>query len=158
MTPDQRKALVEKYKAGYSEVVAALDGFPAEKLTARPFPGKWTAAEIVHHLADSEMNSAIRIRKLLAEKHPVIQGYDQDEWTRVLHAHDRPLEPSLLAFRGARESTAQLLDRMTDEDWRRHGWHSEAGAFHAELWLEWYSAHAPHHADQLRRLREALGA
>ena len=42
----------------------------------------------------------------------------------MLHAHDRPIEPSLLAFRGARESTAQLLDRMTDEDWRRHGWHS----------------------------------
>lgn len=158
MTPEQRKALVEKYKAGYSEVVAALDGFPTEKLTARPFPGKWTAAEIVHHLADSEMNSALRIRKLLTEKHPVIQGYDQDEWARVLHSHDRPIEPSLLAFRGARESTAQLLDRMTDDDWRRHGWHSEAGAFHAELWLEWYSAHAHNHADQIRRLREALGA
>ena len=72
---------------------------------------------------------------------------------------DQPVgEQAPLAFRGARESTAQLLDRMTDEDWRRHGWHSEAGAFHAELWLEWYSAHAHNHADQIRRLREALGA
>lgn len=157
MTPQERQQLVAKYKAGYAEVVAALDGFPAAGLTARPFPGKWTAAEIVHHLADSEMNSALRLRKLLAEGKPVLQGYDQDEWARVLHYQDRPLEPSLLAFRGARESTAQLLDRMTDDDWRRHGWHMEAGAFHAELWLEWYSAHAHNHAAQIRRLREAIG-
>ncbi|MFN8586787.1 MAG: DinB family protein [Candidatus Eisenbacteria bacterium] len=158
MTPQERQSLIAKYKAGYAEVVAALDGFPAGQLGAHPIPGKWSAAEIVHHLADSEMNSALRLRKLLAEGKPLIQGYDQDEWARVLGYQERALEPSLLAFRGARESTAQLLDRMTDDDWRRHGWHTEAGAFHAEMWLEWYSAHAHNHADQIRRLRAALGA
>ncbi len=158
MTPQERQQLIAKYKAGYAEVVSALDGFPADRLTARPFPGKWTAAEIVHHLADSEMNSALRLRKLLAEAKPIVQAYDQEEWARVLGYQERPLEPSLLAFRGARESSAQLLDRMSEDDWRRHGWHTEAGAFHAELWLEWYSAHAHNHADQIRRLREALGA
>ena len=76
MDAAQRARLIQQYRAGYDQVVRALEGFPATKLTARPFPGKWTAAEIVHHLADSEMTSAIRLRKLLAEEFPVIQAYD----------------------------------------------------------------------------------
>ncbi len=151
-----RNALIARYRQGYAEVVAALDGFPPGQLTARPFAGKWTAAEIVHHLADSETNSAIRIRKLLTEAHPVIQGYDQEEWARKLHYQERAIEPSLLAFRAARETTAQLLERMSEADWRRLGWHSEAGSYHSERWLEIYADHAHGHADQIRRLKAAL--
>lgn len=153
-----RSALIEQYKAGYAEVLKALDGFPESALAAHPIPGKWSAAEIVHHLADSEMQSAIRLRKLLAEAHPVIQGYDQDVWAAKLHYGERPLAPSLAAFRAARESTAQLLERMTEEQWHHLGWHSDAGSYHAETWLATYAAHAHGHAAQIRRLREALGA
>ena len=156
MTTEQRRALVEMYRAGYTEVAAALEGFPATDLTAHPLPGKWSAAEIVHHLADSECQSATRIRKLLAEAHPVIQGYDQEKWALQLHYNERAIEPSLALFRYARETTCQLLDRMSEEDWRRLGWHSEAGSYHSERWLEIYAEHAHGHAAQLRRLREAL--
>jgi hypothetical protein len=151
-----RSALIARYKQGYAEVVSALDGFPPDQLTARPFAGKWTAAEIVHHLADSETNSAIRLRKLLTEAHPVIQGYDQDEWARALHYQKRPIEPSLLAFRAARETTAQLFEHMSEADWRRLGWHDQAGSYHTERWIEIYAAHAHGHAEQIRRLKAAL--
>ena len=156
MDAKARKTLIEKYKAGYEEVVGALAGFPADKLASRPFEGKWTAAEIVHHLADSEMQSATRLRKLLTEPFPVIQPYDQEEWARHLHYQKRAIEPSLLAFRAARETTAQLLDLMTDADWRRLGWHSEAGSYHSERWLEIYADHAHGHAEQIVRLKAAL--
>jgi len=157
MTTAERKALIERYKAGYDEVVRALDGFPAADLTAKPIPGKWSAAEIVHHLADSESQSAIRLRKLLVEPHPVIQGYDQDEWAEKLRYQQRPIAPSLAAFKAARESTAQLLELMTEEEWHRAGWHSDAGPYRVDRWLEIYAEHAHGHADQIRRLREALG-
>jgi hypothetical protein len=157
MTTAERKVLIERYKAGYDEVVRALDGFPAAAMTARPIPGKWSAAEIVHHLADSESQSAIRLRKLLVEPHPVIQAYDQDEWAVKLRYQHRPIEPSLAAFRAARESTAQLLELMTEAEWHHLGWHSDAGSYHAERWLEIYADHAHGHASQIRRLREALG-
>ena len=55
MTPEERRQLIEQYEAGYAEVERSLRDFPADKLTARPIEGKWTACEIVHHLADSEM-------------------------------------------------------------------------------------------------------
>ena len=158
MTVEQRRELIARYLAGPDEVDAALRDFPAEQLTAHPLPGKWSAAEIVHHLADSETQSAIRLRKLLVEPHPVIQGYDQEAWAVRLHYHSRPIAPALAAFRAARETTGQLLLAMTEDDWRHHGWHTEAGAYHAERWLEIYAAHAHDHAAQIRRLREALGA
>ena len=158
MTQDERRALIAQYKAGVDEVLQALDGFPADRLTAHLVPGKWSAAEIVHHLADSEMQSAIRLRRLLAESHPVLQGYDQDEWARRLRYRERPLAPSLAAFRAARETTAQLLDTMSEAEWRHLGWHTEGGAYHAERWLEIYAAHAHGHAAQIRRLRQAAGA
>jgi len=156
MDAAQRARLIQQYRAGYDQVVRALDDFPAAKLTTRPIAGKWTAAEIVHHLADSEMTSAIRLRKLLAEPYPVIQGYDQDRFAEVLRYQSRPVEPSLQAFRYARESTAQLLERMTEADWRKLGWHSESGSYHTERWLEIYAVHAHGHAEQIERLKAAL--
>lgn len=156
MDPSQRNALIARYRDGFAEVMRALDGFPPGQLTTHPIPGKWSAAEIVHHLADSEMTSAIRLRKLLAEPHPVIQGYDQDLWAARLHYQSRPIEPSLAAFRAARESTAQLFEFMSEEDWRHLGWHSESGSYHCERWLEIYAAHAHGHAEQIARLKAAL--
>jgi hypothetical protein len=156
MDMTQRRALIAQYRDGYARVARALEGFPPERLNARPFAGKWTAAEIVHHLADSEMQSAIRLRKLLAEAHPVIQGYDQEVWAAKLHYQVRPIEPSLAAFKAARESTAQLFEHMSDADWRHLGWHSEAGSYHSETWLEIYAAHAHGHAEQIERLKAAL--
>ncbi|HEX5081552.1 MAG TPA: DinB family protein, partial [Blastocatellia bacterium] len=116
-------------------------------------PGKWSAAEIVQHLADSEMTSAIRLRRLLVEDRPVIHGYDQELFATRLQYNDRDLAPALEAFRGARATTVQLLERMTDEDWLREGTHSESGRYTAEDWLEIYAAHAHGHADQIRRLK-----
>jgi hypothetical protein len=59
-------------------VIKALEGFPADiTLVIIPIPGKWSAREIVHHLGDSESTSAFRIRKLLVDDNPVIEGYDE---------------------------------------------------------------------------------
>ncbi|MCC6349465.1 MAG: DinB family protein [Candidatus Eisenbacteria bacterium] len=158
MTTAERRALIRRYRDGYDEVSRALDGFPQQALTARPIADKWSAAEIVHHLADSESASALRLRRLLAEPHPVIQGYDQAEWARRLRYQERPLAPSLAMFKAARETTAQLLETMTEDEWRHLGWHTESGSYHAERWLEIYAEHAHGHAAQIRRLREVLGA
>ncbi len=157
MTPSERQTLIRKYAAGYEEVRDALKGFPREQWTAHPLSGKWSACEILHHLADSEGTSATRLRKLLTEEHPVIQGYDQAAWAVLLRYNLRDPDPALEQFKAVRETTAQLLEAMTDEDWRRTGWHSESGLYTAETWLEIYAVHAHNHAAQIRRLREALG-
>lgn len=156
MSPEERAQLIAQYGAGYDEVVKSLEGFPAEALTAHPIPGKWSACEIVQHLADSEMNSAIRIRKLLAEDNPMIQGYDQEGFATRFNYNERDIAPALDAFRGARATTMQLLASVSDEDWQREGTHTESGRYTAEDWLKIYAAHAHNHAAQIHRLREAV--
>jgi hypothetical protein len=155
MTHEQRKALIQKYKDGYWAVAKALAGATDRELDARPAPEKWSAREIVHHLADSEMTSAIRLRLLLVEDRPTIKGYDQEAFARKLF-YDRPYEASLEAFRYARETTSQILQRMTAADWAREGTHTEVGAYSVEKWLEIYADHAHNHADQIRRARAAV--
>ena len=156
MDSKSRQALVEKYREGYRVVSDALRGISDRELDARPAPGRWSAREIVHHLADSEMTSAIRLRRLLAEDRPMIQGYDQEEYARRLH-YDRPIQASLDAFRAARQTTAEILDHLTETDWTREGTHSESGRYTVERWLEIYAEHAHNHADQIRRARAAAG-
>jgi hypothetical protein len=147
-----RRRLLEQYRAGYDVVMQAVEGATDEELDRRPAPGKWTAREIVHHLADSEMTSAIRLRRLIAEDNPVIVGYDQDEFARRLK-YDRPIAASLAALKAARETTCEILDRLTEDEWQRTGTHSEAGAYSVHRWLEIYGIHAHDHADQIRRAR-----
>src|SRR5215468_4266626 len=117
MNTEERAALIAKYIAGYDEVMKALDGFPAENLGAHPIPGKWSAREIVHHLGDSESTSAIRLRKLLVEDNPTIEGYDEAEFAVKLRYNDRDLAPALDAFRSSRETTTQLLGIMSEDEW-----------------------------------------
>jgi len=158
MTSEEREKMIATYKDGYEEVLQSLKDFPEQSFTAHPINGKWSAAEIVHHLADSETTSALRLRRLLVEDHPLIQGYDQDAFAARLNYNSRVIAPALDAFRCARATTAQLFDFMSDEDWRREGTHSESGRYTAEDWLTIYAAHAHNHAAQIRRLREALAS
>jgi hypothetical protein len=152
-----RNKLVDQYKDGYRVVAEALAGAKDADLDARPAPGKWTAREVVHHLADSEMTSAMRLRLLLAVDGASISGYDQDEFARRLH-YDRPIEASLEAFKAARRTTAEILDRMTEEEWRREGSHTEHGRYTIERWLEIYSTHAHKHAEQILVARDSAKA
>ena len=154
MDDQERKALVEQYRDGYSAVAEALLKITPEALEARPAPGKWSVREIVHHLADSEMAAAVRLRLLLAEDRPEIKGYDQDEFARRLY-YDRPHEPSLELFRLVRSSTVGILERLTPAEWVREGTHTEVGRFGVEEWLRTYAPHAHRHARQIRIARDA---
>jgi hypothetical protein len=152
MDDQQRKTLIRQYKDGYAAVADALAGITEEELDRRPAPGKWSSREIVHHLADSEMTAAIRLRLLLAEDHPQIIAYEQEEFARRLY-YDRPMEASLAAFKAARATTGAILDRMGAAEWARQGTHSESGVYTAEYWLELYADHAHKHAGQIRVAR-----
>ena len=155
MEAEERRRMITKYREGPAEVDRALEGITERELDFRAGDDEWTPREVVHHLADSEMTSAIRIRRLIAEDEPVIVGYDQEEFARRLY-YGRPIEGSLLALAGARASTADFLDEFQECDWERFGSHTEfPGPFTVIGWLEYYAEHAHDHADQIRRSRAA---
>ena len=155
MEREERDALVAQYEDGCNAITAALTGISAAEWEAREAPGEWSPREVVHHLADSEMTSAIRLRRLIVEDRPVIVGYDQDAFAQRLF-YDRPIDASLAAFKASRDTTAQILHRLGPEDWRREGTHSESGRYSVEDWLRVYAVHAHDHADQIRRARATV--
>jgi len=153
MTREDRQKLIDQYSDGYRVVAEALTGIDDEQLDARPGPGRWTAREVVHHLADSEMTAAIRLRLLLAVDNPPIQGFDQEQFAKRLF-YDRPIAASLDAFKAARTATGEILRCMTDADWQRPGSHTEhKGSYTPERWLEIYGPHAHRHAEQITAAR-----
>jgi DinB superfamily len=151
MDAEERVGLIERYRDGHRAVMVALKGITDEELD-RSASGEWTPRQTAHHLADSEMMSAIRIRRLLTEDEPIIHGYDEATFARKLTS-DRPIEPSLEAMRWARETSAQLLERMTEEDWGKVGTHTESGPYSVQDWLTIYAAHAHDHAAQIKSAR-----
>lgn len=156
MDPIERDELITRYQNGYRVISEALANITDAEMDAREAPGEWSPREVVHHLADSEMASALRLRALLVEDNSTIHGYDQDAYAARLW-YDRPIEASLAAFQAARATTAQLLDLMEEADWARTGRHTESGPYSCLDWLRIYAAHAHDHAAQIRRARASVG-
>ena len=150
MTQPTRAELLAAYTAGPAVVAAAVSAATTSgALDQRPGPGEWTPREIVHHLADSETMSTVRLRRLLAEDAPLIPAYDEAEWARRLH-YDRPVAASLDLLAAVRAANAELLARLDAAEWARTGTHSDSGRYGVEQWLRIYAAHAHDHAEQIR--------
>jgi DinB family protein len=145
----ERTTLIDRYERGPALLQAALARVPKQALQWRPAPGRWSAHEIIVHCADAETNAHSRIRYILAEASPVIQGYDQERWAGALDYHQLPLEPALATVVAVRANTVALLRRASDADWARTASHTEYGPFGAEQWLKLYAEHLEKHARQL---------
>jgi DinB superfamily len=157
VTVDARKELIDRYRSGVAAIHDALAGATDDDLDRRaPDADAWSSREVVHHLADSETNSYLRLRRLIADEGtPQIQGYDEAGWAQRLRYADRPVEASLAVFVAVRAASGELLDSMGDDiDWGRVGTHSESGEYTVDDWLRIYVDHAHDHADQIRRARD----
>ena len=151
LTAAERAALIERYAQGPALLKAALKKVPVAAMQWRPGPKKWSAHEVIVHCADSETNAAARIRYLLAEEQPVIQGYDQAHWAEALAYHDLPVDAALATVEAVRANTVPVLKRMSERDWQRVGTHSESGHYAAEDWLKIYAEHLEKHSGQIER-------
>lgn len=158
LTPAERDDLIRRYEQGPVLLAAAIAKVPAAAMKWRPAEGKWSAHEVVCHLADSESNAYLRIRYLVAEKDPLIVGYDQAEWARVFDYHGAPIEPALATLEAVRANTAALLKRLPESAWSAAGRHSESGHYTAEDWLRIYAEHMEKHTHQIERNVSAWNA
>lgn len=151
MTPDERDACIQRYEEGPALLGQALASVPAEALTWRPAPGKWSVHEVIVHCADSEANAHMRIRYLVGEPTPVIMAYDEARWAREMDYHAHPIDLALATVVTVRANTVPLLRRLTDADWSKAGRHTDSGAYGAEDWLRSYAEHLEVHVRQIAR-------
>jgi hypothetical protein len=158
MTAAERREHIERYARGAALLRAAFDKVPAEARQWRPGPDKWSPHEVVVHCADSESNAALRIRYVLAEKDPLIVGYDQEEWARSLDYHSHPADVALQTVDAVRAHTTALLRRLPEQAWSKVGRHTESGRYGAEDWLRIYAEHLEKHSGQIDRALAAWQA
>ena len=155
LDPTRREKLIQQYADGPKRLRGALAGTAAGAMKWRPAPEKWSVHEVICHCADSESNAYARVRYLLAEKEPLLIGYDQARWAVVLDYHNHPLEPALATIEAVRANTVALLRRLPEDAWQRGGRHTEIGPITVEEWLPIYAEHLEIHARQIERNLEA---
>ena len=140
------------------ELAAALEGLTPEQLDTPYRDGGWTVRQVVHHLADSHLNSHCRFRLALTEDVPEIRPYDEKLWAELDDARSGPLEPSLAILEGVHQRWATLLDGLVDADYQHRLFHPEIGE---ELDLAQmtvgYGWHCRHHVAHITAPRQRLG-
>ncbi|MEP6688466.1 MAG: DinB family protein [Gemmatimonadales bacterium] len=132
--------------------IAGLDDAMLRRAEA---PGKWSAIEVIQHLADSEVVVGWRTRQILTEDRPTIQGYDQDAWARTLGYATMPLAVTLGQLKGVRASNLRLWRSLTPADRARVGLHSERGPESIDLLIRLMAGHDLVHRRQIDRVLAA---
>ena len=117
MTPEQRSGKIESYGNAYDVLADALQQFPEEMWRFRDEHGCWSIHEHLVHIADSEANSYIRCRRLIAEPGQSLMAYDENQWAVALDYHDQSTEEALELFRWLRLRTYTLIKSLPDHVW-----------------------------------------
>lgn len=125
---------------------------PGVKLHKPPAPGKWSAGEIVAHLADCEIVAGWRMRQILGAPGAALQPFDQEVWAAAGHYKKRDAGKSLEQFRAAREGNLALLRSLTREQWRQQGAHAEWGDLSIELIAREVAGHDLNHLAQVEKI------
>lgn len=139
-----------------SAAEAAVAGLLPEQLRRPEAPGKWSIAQVLQHLADSDLVWGWRMRLILAQDRPPLTGYDQDLWADRLHYEDADPGEALETLRVLRRGNLGLLARATPQDRQRVGVHSERGDESVEYLCGLYAGHDLLHLRQLDRIRRAV--
>lgn len=155
MTPAERQAQIERYGQAAAELDAVLSELPRGMWQWRPAPDQWTVHEIAVHITDSEVNSYVRARRLIAEPGTTLAGYDEMAWAKQLNYHAQSVEAAVELFRVLRRSTYELMRALPGEVWAHTGVHSESGPLTLDDWLLTYARHVSDHAAQMRAVYRA---
>lgn len=150
MTHEERQEKIESYGAAHNSLVEALKHFPEEMWQFRSAPKRWTIHEILIHIADSEVNSYIRCRRLIAEPGGTIQGYDENQWALDLGYHEQSVENALELFKYLRQSSYELIKTLPETTWANTANHTEAGQMTMDDWLDTYERHVRDHLEQMQ--------
>jgi len=107
--------------------------------------GGWTLRQVVHHVADSHLNSLIRFKLALTEDNPIIKPYEEAYWA-LQPDYRLPVESSLRILEGVHIHWVALLESFTENEWNRTFTNPESGqTLTLKRALGLYSWHGKHH-------------
>ncbi|HEY6951660.1 MAG TPA: DinB family protein [Bacteroidota bacterium] len=132
-----------------------ISNVPANRLRIRTEPRRWSAVEILAHLADSELVLAFRLRLILGSNRVAIPAYNQDKWAQFSKYRQTDPQKSLERFKVLREANVDLLRTIPKTMWNYYGMHSERGKETITRMVEMFAGHDRNHIVQLQKLLSA---
>ena len=155
VTAELRARKIESYGNAHGVLVDALNRFPQEMWRFKDDHGSWNIHEIVIHIADSEANSYIRCRRIIAEPDVPLSPYDENQWADSLRYHEQSTEDALELFRWLRRKSYLLVKSLPEAFWSNTAYHPENGNMTLDDWLDVYERHVPEHIQQMSENYEA---
>jgi hypothetical protein len=137
-------------QATVKKLTALVRGKRRSTLARRPSPEKWSVAEIVAHLAESEIVFAYRLRMVLSQNGVPIQSFDEQQWQQNAYALIKDPRLAMEVFSVVREANILLLRSLSRTQWEMHGTHSERGKETVARMVELYAGHDVNHLMQVR--------
>lgn len=144
---DQDPMKVQSKTAG--KIERLVKGVPAAKLRKRSVPGKWSVAEILSHLADTELVMSYRMKSILGAPGTPIAAFDQDKWAESQNYAKRDPKMSLQVLRTLRGANHAMLKSIRPEQWKHFGVHAERGEESIERIVQMVAGHDINHLRQI---------
>lgn len=157
MTPEERQARIDIIRNFPTKLETLISGLTEEQRNTRYIEGEWSVRQIVHHLADSHLNSVIRLKLILTEDRPPLKGYDQEQWAELIDVEQTPISASIAILKGLHARWAVLFESLDDDQRKRAGVHSEIGDVTPDDLLRSYAEHGEDHIAQIRTILSAGG-
>lgn len=140
---------IQDIKTLPARLIEALTELEVEMLKKTYREGGWTIQQLVHHIADSHLNSYIRFKLALTEKNPTIKPYAEDHWAELADSN-LPIEVSLTLIKGLHERWVYLLENLTDEQLKSTFIHPQSGVITLEKNIGIYAWHGNHHLAHIK--------
>ncbi len=134
------------------KLAALVKKMDRKRLRKRPAPDRWSAAEVLAHLADAELVAAWRMRHILGLSGTDIQAFDQNVWAKMFNYGKQDPKASLELFRVVRQSNLALLKSLPKEALESYGMHQERGKETIAHIIRMYAGHDLNHLKQVERI------
>lgn len=153
LTPAERAAYLQQLADLPRDLGAMATRVGAERLHLPYRPGGWTGQQVIHHVADSHLNSYCRFRLALTEDNPTIRPYDESAWAELPDVTIMPAGVSLALLESLHSRWVTLLHQLTEAQWQRTFYHPETKrASTLDQALALYAWHGRHHLGHLALL------
>ncbi len=155
-TEAQRDQWVDDIANTPAHLREAVNGLTPGQWETPYRPGGWTVRQVVHHVADSHMQSYARFKLALTEDEPVIKPYAEDRWAELADTRLTPPETSLVLLEALHSRWTILLRSLMETEWRKNFRHPQMGLMDLTRTANLYSWHGKHHVAHITELRKTF--
>ncbi len=140
-----------------SQIKETIKNFKESDLEKTYRPNGWTARQVIHHLADSHVNSYTRFKLAVTEEHPAIRPYHENLWAELADGKSAPVYFSINILEAIHARWVLFLRSLKPEDFKRTLFHPESKKVYVlDEFVGMYAWHGRHHLGHLKIVSNKL--